>query len=63
MCSENVICLTKTAPENMARINQLCVEKGGTLTKKKMEVVHIDTLDQTHSSLDTVDDVKRDIII
>lgn len=31
---ENVICLTKTAPENMARINQLCIEKGGTLTTK-----------------------------
>lgn len=32
--SENMICLTKSAPENMARINQLCIEKGGTLTTK-----------------------------
>jgi P-type E1-E2 ATPase len=34
LVDENVICLSKAAPENMARINQLCIEKGGTLTTK-----------------------------
>ena len=47
----------------MARINQLCIEKGGTLTTKKMEVIYIDTLDGTHSSLATIDEAKRNIII
>lgn len=61
--SENVICLTKSAPENMARINQLCIEKGGTLTTKKMQVVNIDTFDGVHSKLETIDEAKRDIII
>lgn len=34
LVEENAICLSKSLPENMARINQLCIEKGGTLTTK-----------------------------
>lgn len=61
--SENVICLTKAAPENMARINQLCIEKGGTLTTKKMQVVEVDTFDKVHSRLDTIDEARRNCIV
>ena len=62
LSNENVICLTKTAPENMAKINQLWIEKGGWLTSQKMEVLHIDTLDGVHQKLDTIDSIKREII-
>lgn len=47
----------------MARIDQLLIEKGGTLTTKKMEVVEIDAFDNVHSKLDSIDEFKRDIII
>ena len=62
LSAENVICLSKSAPENMAKINQLWIEKGGWLTSQKMEVMHIDTLDGTHEMLNTIDDNKRQII-
>lgn len=60
---ENVVWLTKSAPENAGKINHLIIEKGGTLTTKNMKVIHIDTFGQTHDSLDTIDENKRDIII
>jgi len=62
LASDNCICLSKAAPENMARIDQLCIEKGGTLTTKKMQVVEIDTFDAVHSSLDTIEEKRRNLI-
>lgn len=47
----------------MAKVNQLCIEKGGTLTTKKMEVIHIDTFEGNFSNLDEMDPIKKDLVI
>lgn len=41
--------------ETLARVNVLCVDKTGTITKPEMSVTHVEILDYTYDSGEAVD--------
>lgn len=52
---KNVLVHEMNCVETLARVNVLCVDKTGTITKPEMSVTHVEILDYTYDSGEAVD--------
>lgn len=60
---KNVLVHEMNCVETLARVNVLCVDKTGTITKPDMSVTHVEILDYTYDSGEVVDSHGVDRII